>query len=192
VASEAMVRNLVKKAKGRDPDSFGKLYDEYVDQIFRYVYYKVGNFAESQDLTGQTFLKAFENIDSYEVRDVAFSSWLYRIAHNLLVDYFRRESKRENVPIEDQPPTPSTRGNPVETVLADLDSERLYRALNRLTHNQREVLVLKFIDNMSNNQVAEIMGISVGAVKSTQKRGLLALNRILSNSDSPGVEFLAR
>jgi RNA polymerase sigma-70 factor, ECF subfamily len=187
-----MVRNLVKKAKGRDPDSFGKLYDEYVDQIFRYVYYKVGNFAESQDLTGQTFLKAFENIDSYEQRDVAFSSWLYRIAHNLLVDYFRRESKRENVPIEDQPPTPSTRGNPVETVLADLDSERLYRALNKLTHNQREVLVLKFIDNMSNNQVAEIMGISVGAVKSTQKRGLLALNRILSNSDSPGVEFLAR
>jgi RNA polymerase sigma-70 factor (ECF subfamily) len=163
-----------------------------VDQIFRYVYYKVGNFAESQDLTGQTFLKAFENIDSYEQRDVAFSSWLYRIAHNLLVDYFRRESKRENVPIEDQPPTPSTRGNPVETVLADLDSERLYRALNKLTHNQREVLVLKFIDNMSNNQVAEIMGISVGAVKSTQKRGLLALNRILSNSDSPGVEFLAR
>jgi RNA polymerase sigma factor (sigma-70 family) len=80
----------------------------------------------------------------------------------------------------------------VETVLADLDSERLYRALNKLTHNQREVLVLKFIDNMSNNQVAEIMGISVGAVKSTQKRGLLALNRILSNSDSPGVEFLAR
>lgn len=192
MASEAMVRNLVKKAKGRDPDSFGKLYDEYVDQIFRYVYYKVGNFAESQDLTGQTFLKAFENIDSYEQRDVAFSSWLYRIAHNLLVDYFRRESKRENVPIEDQPPTPSTRGNPVETVLADLDSERLYRALNKLTHNQREVLVLKFIDNMSNNQVAEIMGISVGAVKSTQKRGLLALNRILSNSDSPGVEFLAR
>jgi RNA polymerase sigma-70 factor (ECF subfamily) len=190
MASEATVRNLVKKAKGRDPEAFGLLYDEYVDQIFRYIYYKVGNFTEAQDLTGQTFLKSFENIDSYQMRDVAFSSWLYRIAHNLVVDFFRRESKRENVPIEEQPPTPSNRGNPVETVLADLESERLYRAMGKLTHNQREVLVLKFIDNLSNNQVAEIMGISVGAVKSTQKRGLLSLNRILSNSS--GSDFLER
>jgi RNA polymerase sigma-70 factor, ECF subfamily len=186
MATESTVRNLVKKAKGRDPEAFGLLYDEYVDQIFRYVYYKVGNFADSQDLTGQTFLKAFENVDSYEMRDVAFSSWLYRIAHNLVVDYFRRESKRDNVPIEEQPPQPDTRGNPVDKVLADLDSEHLYRAMRKLTHNQREVLVLKFIDNMSNAQVAEIMGISVGAVKSTQKRGLLSLNRILSNSGGAG------
>ncbi|MHB8894340.1 MAG: sigma-70 family RNA polymerase sigma factor [Candidatus Geothermincolia bacterium] len=190
MASEAGIRGLVKKAKGRDPDAFGMLYDEYVDQIFRYVYYKVGNLTESQDLTGQTFLKAFENIDSYEMRDVAFSSWLYRIAHNLVVDFFRRESKRESVPIDEQPPTPSTRGNPVETVLADLESERLYRAMHKLTHNQREVLVLKFIDNLSNAQVAEIMGISVGAVKSTQKRGLLSLNRILGNSS--GTDYLER
>jgi len=107
MASEANVRGLVKKAKTRDPEAFGMLYDEYVDQIFRYVYYKVGNLTESQDLTGQTFLKAFENINSYEMRDVAFSSWLYRIAHNLVVDFFRRESKRESVPIDDQPPTAS-------------------------------------------------------------------------------------
>lgn len=190
MAADTGIRNLVRKAKARDPEAFGRLYDEYVDQIFRYVYYKVGNFADSQDLTGQTFLKAFENIDSYEVRDVAFSSWLYRIAHNLVVDYFRRESKRESVPIDEQPPAPSTRGNPVETVMADLDSERLYRALHKLTHNQREVIVLKFIDNLSNTQVAEIMGISVGAVKSTQKRGLLSLNRILSNSS--GTDLLER
>lgn len=189
MANEASIRNLVKKAKaGRDPEAFGELYDEYVDQLFRYIYYKIGNFTEAQDLTGQTFLKAFENIDSFELRDVAFSSWLYRIAHNLVVDYFRRESRREHVPIEEQPPAASNRGNPVESVMANLDSERLYAAIQKLTHNQREVLVLKFIDNLSNNQVAEIMGISVGAVKSTQKRGLLSLNRILGNSSKP--EFL--
>lgn len=183
MATEASIKNLVKKAKaGREPEAFGQLYDEYVEQIFRYVYYKLGNFAEAQDITGQTFLKAFENIDSYEVRDVAFSSWLYRIAHNMVVDHFRRESRRESVSIDEQPPTPSDRGNPVEAVMADMESERLYRAMQKLTHNQREVLVLKFVDNLSNGQVAEIMGISVGAVKSTQKRGLLSLNRILSNS----------
>ena len=188
MTSETGIRTLVKKAKeGCDSDAFGRLYDEYVDPIFRYIYYKVGNFAEAQDLTGQTFLKAFENIDSYELRDVAFSSWLYRIAHNLVVDYFRRESKRENVPIDEQPPAASTRGNPVETVMADMESERLYGAIRKLTHNQREVVVLKFIDNLSNGQVAEIMGISVGAVKSTQKRGLLSLNRILGNSSGPSV-----
>jgi RNA polymerase sigma-70 factor, ECF subfamily len=186
MASEAAVRNLVKKAKtGRDAEAFGQIYDEYVDQIFRYIFYKVGNIAESQDLTGQTFLKAFENIDSYEMRDVAFSSWLYRIAHNLVVDHFRRESKRERVSFDEQPPATSNEGNPAETVMADLESERLYGAMQKLTHNQREVLVLKFIDNLSNGQVAEIMGISVGAVKSTQKRGLLSLNRILGNSSDP-------
>lgn len=190
MATEPVVRSLVRKARSREPEAFGRLYDEYVDQIFRYIYYKVGNFAEAQDLTGQAFLKAFEHIDSYEMRDVAFSSWLYRIAHNLVVDYFRRESKRESIPIEDHPPAASTRGNPVETVLADLDSEKLYSALQKLTHNQREVIILKFIDSLSNSQAAEIMGISVGAVKSTQKRGLLALNRILSNSS--GVDYLER
>ena len=190
MATDAGVRNLVKKANGHDPDAFGLLYDEYVDQIFRYVYYKVGNFAESQDLTGQTFLKAFENIDSYEMRDVAFSSWLYRIAHNLVVDYFRKESKRESVTLEERPPVPSNRGNPVDMVMAEMDSERLYKAMHKLTHNQREVLVLKFIDNLSNSQVSEIMGISVGAVKSTQKRGLLSLNRIMSNSS--GTAYLER
>ena len=70
--------------------------------------------------------------------------------------------------------------------MADMESERLYSAMQKLTNNQREVLVLKFIDNLSNGQVAEIMGISVGAVKSTQKRGLLSLNRILGNSNGPG------
>jgi len=190
MASKAGIRTLVRRAKNRDQEAFGALYDEYVDPIFRYVYYKVGNFAESQDLTGQTFLKAFENIDSYEMRDVAFSSWLYRIAHNLVVDYFRRESKRESVPIEEHPMVLATEGNPVETVLADMDSDRLYRAMQKLTHDQREIVVLKFIDNLSNAQVAEIMGISVGAVKSAQKRGLLALNRILS--DSSGTDYLER
>lgn len=190
MATDTGIRNLVKKAKGQDPNAFGRLYDEYVDKIFRYIFYKTGNFAEAQDLTGHTFLKAFENIDSYELREVAFSSWLYRIAHNLVVDHFRRESKRESVPIEDQPPAVSDSGNPVDMVMADMDSERLYHALKDLTHNQREVIVLKFIDSLSNSQVAEIMGISIGAVKSTQKRGLLSLNRILSNSS--GVDFMER
>jgi len=73
--------------------------------------------------------------------------------------------------------------------MADLESERLYKAMQKLTYNQREVLVLKFIDNLSNNQVAEIMGITAGAVKSTQKRGLLSLNRILGNSNGPGPQI---
>ncbi|MBK5093943.1 MAG: sigma-70 family RNA polymerase sigma factor [Actinobacteria bacterium] len=190
MASKAGIRTLVRRAKNRDQEAFGALYDEYVDPIFRYVYYKVGNFAESQDLTGQTFLKAFENIDSYEMRDVAFSSWLYRIAHNLVVDYYRKESKRESVPIEEHPMVVATEGNPVETVLADMDSDRLYMAMRKLTHDQREIVLLKFIDNLSNAEVAEIMGISVGAVKSAQRRGLLALNKILS--DSSGTDYLER
>lgn len=187
MASEVGVRNLVKKAKsGGDPEAFGQLYDEYVSQIFRYVYYKVGNYADAQDLTGQTFLRAFENIQSYELRDVAFSSWLYRIAHNLVVDFFRKESKRNDVPIEGHSLGMSETGNPADELMASHESQQLYNALSRLTNNQREVIVLKFIDNLSNWQVAEIMGISVGAVKSAQKRALIALNRILGSSNGSG------
>lgn len=184
MASEVGVRNLVKKAKsGGDPEAFGQLYDEYVSQIFRYVYYKVGNYADAQDLTGQTFLRAFENIQSYELRDVAFSSWLYRIAHNLVVDFFRKESKRNDVPIEGHSLGMSETGNPADELMASHESQQLYNALSRLTNNQREVIVLKFIDNLSNWQVAEIMAISVGAVKSAQKRALIALNQILGSSN---------
>jgi RNA polymerase sigma-70 factor (ECF subfamily) len=190
MASKTEIRTLVRRAKNQDQEAFGELYDEYVDPIFRYIYYKVGDFSESQDLTGQTFLKAFENISSYKMRDVAFSSWLYRIAHNLVVDYFRSASKHESVPIEEHLPVHATEGNPVETVLADMDSDRLFRAMQKLTHNQREIVVLKIIDNLSNEQVAEIMGISVGAVKAAQKRGLLSLNRVLR--ESSGTDYLER
>lgn len=187
MVTETGIRNLVKRAKDRDPEAFGMLYDVYADPIFRYIYYKVGNFAESQDLTGQTFLKAFENIESYQVRDVAFSSWLYRIAHNMAVDYFRRESRRESIHITEHAAEPASDENPVEKVMSDVESERLYKAMQKLTHNQREVVTLKFIDNLSNHQVSEIMGLSVAAVKSTQKRGLLSLHRILSNSSEIGI-----
>lgn len=175
----AAIRGLVKKARERDPDAFGKLYNEYIDQIFRYVYYKVGDFQEAQDIAGQTFLKALENLDSYEVRDVAFSSWLFRIAHNLVVDHFRRESKRESVPIEAEAQSNLGSVSPTDSIFEELDSDRLYAAIQKLTHNQQEVLILKFIDNLPTNQVAEIMGISPGAVKSTQRRALQTLNRIL-------------
>ncbi len=185
MATEPGIKNLVKRAKKRDAEAFGEIYDRYVDQIFRYVYYKVGDYAEAQDLTGLTFLKAFENIDSYEFRDVAFSSWLYRIAHNLVVDHFRRQSRRETVSIEEHPQLPDQEGNPDEDVFLEMDFERLYDALSKLTHNQREVIILKFIENLSNSQVAEIMGISVGAVKSTQKRGLASLYRILRGAGEP-------
>ncbi len=186
VPGKTETRSLVKRAKRRDSEAFGSLYDTFVDQIFRYIYYKLGDFNEAQDLTGHTFLRAFENIDAYEIREVAFSSWLYRIAHNLVVDYYRKESKRENVPIEEEEQTATGGWNPAETVMADLDSERLYEALQELTHNQREVVILKFIDNLSNSEVAEIMGVSVGAVKSTQKRGLLMLNKMLSAARGSG------
>ena len=180
--SKIETKTLVKRAKRRDAEAFGGLYDSFVDQIFRYIYYKLGDFNEAQDLTGHTFLRAFENIDAFEIREVAFSSWLYRIAHNLVVDYYRKEAKSESVSIEGEEEAVTVRVNPVETVMADLDSDRLYEAMRDLTHNQREVIILKFIDNLSNLEVAEIMGVSVGAVKSTQKRGLLTLNKILSES----------
>jgi RNA polymerase sigma-70 factor (ECF subfamily) len=175
-------RALTSRASGGDRDAFGQLYDRYVDRIYRYIYYKVGVTAEAEDLTSQAFMKAWEAIGQYEWRDHPFSAWLFRIAHNLVVDYHR--ARRDIVSLDAAAPQLRHRAGRdemrPEQVLGDmLTAERLRAAMDRLTDEQQQVLTLRFFSGLSTGEVAELMGKRRGAIRGLQFRALSALRDIL-------------
>lgn len=175
-------RQLAAKACGGDRQAFGTLYERYVDRIYRYVYFKVGNRAQAEDMTSQTFLKAWDAIGDYEWRDHPFGAWLFRIAHNLVVDYHR--SRREVLGLDDatrQLEAKASRDDVrPERILADLISmERVRHAIGRLTEEQQQVLVLRFFEGLDTGEVAELMGKRRGAIRGLQFRALSALRELL-------------
>ncbi len=175
-------RQLAAKACSGDRDAFGALYERYVDRIYRYVYFKVGHRAQAEDLTGQTFLKAWDAIGDYEWRDHPFGAWLFRIAHNLVVDHHR--SRREVYGLDDatqQLEAKASRDDVrPERVLAEMISmERVRHAIGRLTEEQQQVLVLRFFEGLDTGEVAELMGKRRGAIRGLQFRALSALRELL-------------
>jgi len=175
-------RALAARASGGDRAAYGELYQRYVEKIYRYIYFKVGGRDETEDLTSQTFLKAWDAIGDYEWRNHPFGAWLFRIAHNLVVDYHR--AKKETVGLDDA--TPQLEGRTSkdalrpEQVLGEMITmERVRRAIGRLTEEQQQVLILRFFDELSTGEVATIMGKNSGAIRGLQFRALSALRDLL-------------
>lgn len=170
-----LVRRVVAS---RDPDAFGQLYELYIDRIGRYIYYKVGNREEAEDLTEQVFLKAWENIQGFRGEPAAFPVWIFRLAHNLVIDYHRtrRQTTELHEFIEDSHPLPD------EIVDARLDNEMLRKAIAKLTNEQQQVVILRFIHGLPHAQVAEILKKNEVAVRGIQYRAIVALQRILRNT----------
>ena len=160
-----------------NPEAFGALYERYVDRIDSYVYHRVGNTHDAQDLTSRTFYRALSHLDTYQDKGFPFSAWLYRIAHNLVVDHFRSGRQDRQVELDDWSIVSDE--HPAESAESLLAQERLRRAIGRLTEDQSIVITLKFIEGLSNAEVAGLIGKSEGAVKSLQFRGLAALRRIM-------------
>ncbi len=169
-------RMLVLRAAKHDSEAFARLYDRFVDKIYKYIYYKVGAKSDAEDLTAQVFLKAWEAIGKYRVTERPFSAWLYRIAHNLVVDHFR--TRRDAVPIEEATRLEEKQADLDDLTEAHLTAETLQRAINRLTHDQQQVIILRFLEGYSTEQVAEIMGKGQGAVRTLQHRALAGLERV--------------
>lgn len=178
---EEKLRELVERAKNRDVEAFGSLYDFYVSGIYRYTYYRVGSKEDAEDLTEEVFLKALEAIGRFTWREVPFSAWLYRIARNTVVDHFRRKTRRVQVVLEEGVMAPETT-EPVALVAAKLSQEEVQRAISRLTDDQQQVVILKFFVGLSNSEVANFIGKTEGAVKALQHRALESLSKILRGS----------
>ena len=175
--------DLIRRAQALDPGALAELYDRYFDGIYRYAYTRIGHQADAEDLTEQVFLKMVDSIQSYRPRKGAgFSSWLYRIAHNLVVDRYRRAG-REAVALADHLEDRTPRTNPELMFQTSEDRRRLFDAMQQLTPEQQQLIALRFIDNLDVDEVAHIMKRRPGAVHSMQHRALASLNRLMSQVD---------
>ena len=165
---------LIAQAK-TDKEAFGQLYERYVERIYNYVYYRTGNHADAEDLTARIFERAMKSMVRYEDKGAPFSAWLYRIAHNLVANHHRDRSRRREISLDDLTQWRVEQSGPeAETMLLE-DKEKLLRVMRQLPADRQELLILKFVDRLSNAEIGEILGRSEGAIKSLYFRTLIAL-----------------
>ena len=157
------------------------LYRRHVQAIYRYLYYRVGDEHTAEDLTAEVFLRAIEGLPNYEPRGVPFAAWLYRIAQARMADYFRRQRRTATVGLDES--WPSDEDSPLAQFERSSLHEELRAALSRLTTDQQQVIILKFVEGFSNAEAARILGKTEGAVKSLQHRALNALHRLMEPWD---------
>jgi RNA polymerase sigma-70 factor (ECF subfamily) len=169
----------VKRASNGDTEAFSMLYERYVTRIYNYIFYRTGNPHEAEDLTARVFHRALNHINHYDNRGVPFSAWLYRIAHNLVANWHRDNSRRKEVPLEDYTQQPHRSPAPETSVVNNQEMEDLLKAIRRLPPDRQQLLILKFVEGMSNQEVAVIMLRSEGAIKSLYHRTLLSLREEL-------------
>ncbi len=181
-------KQLTERAAKRDPEAFAQLYDRYVEKIYRYVYFKSGRSEDAQDLTALIFLKAWEAISHYRWEGYPFSAWLYRIAHNQIIDYYRTYLPTDSLDIGR---TRETASDPAEAAEQNLTSSRIQAALRHLSENQRQVIVLRFLLGYSTLEVAAIMDKNPEAVRATQSRALRALEPLLRELEPSAERYRA-
>ena len=165
---------LAHAAQG-DKEAFGVLYERYVDRIYTYVYYRTGNSFDAEDLTARVFLRALRHIPKYQDRGLPFSAWLYRIAHNLVANWHRDNSRRNYIPLRDGVFDYSQTELPENEVLRIEEREKLMEVIRCLPQDRQQLLIHKFLDHYSNAEIGQIMDRSEGAIKSLYHRTLLAL-----------------
>jgi RNA polymerase sigma-70 factor (ECF subfamily) len=179
--SVALEWDLVRRAQAYEEDAIRALYETYYPKIYNYSFMQLGDVHAAEDLASDVMLKMIESIRSYKFRGLPFGAWVFRIARNRLIDLHRRRKRRGEVDLSE---TLSTAlANPQALAERALERGQLQIALKHLTDEQRQVIVLKFIEGHDNRSVGKIMGRSEGAIKSLQHRALGSLRRVLHPED---------
>jgi len=153
------------------------LYEEYYDKIARYVYVHIGNKEEAEDIAGEVFLRALKSLKSYREQGVPMQGWLFRIAHNLTIDYLRKMDKRSTVPIDSV--VLQGNDNPADTAERNIEFARVTEAMKQLTTEQREVINLRFFGGLTSKEVGGVLGKSDGAVREMQRAAIEKLRVIM-------------
>jgi RNA polymerase sigma-70 factor (ECF subfamily) len=174
-------RSLLQRAKAYDPEALAELYDRYAPRMYTYIYRRVSDAALAEDLTGELFLRVVRSIRTERAWSTSFSAWLYRIAHNLVVDHYRRLPPEPLDPLEGD--VAEDGGDPVDAAEAAASQERLRSATRRLTAEQQEVLALRFGEGLTAAETAQVMDKSTGAVEALQHRAVASLRRILAGDE---------
>jgi len=168
-------RWLVLRAQKGDSQAFGQLYLKYLDKIYRYVYFRVRcQMEEAEDLTEQIFYRAWESLEKFDSKKGTFQAWLYRIAHNLVIDHHRKMKKEAPLPVD----FPDG-NNLLEDLKSDERKQALMSAVNQLSDEQQQVIILKFVEEMSNSEISLIMNKKEEAVRALQSRALKRLRKLL-------------
>ncbi|MBU6349921.1 MAG: sigma-70 family RNA polymerase sigma factor [Chloroflexi bacterium] len=177
--AEASEEALLAAAMEYDDAALSELYDRYEVKIFTYIYRRTGDESLAEDLTSQVFLKMLESIRDQKAWRSSFSGWLYKIAHNLVIDHYRRRGRQSAVELDDTTPLAAERQSLESQVEQSLDAERLRAAIRRLTEEQAEVVSLRFLEGYSINEVAAMMSRSEGAIKALQYRAVATLRTLM-------------
>ena len=173
---------LIQKAKEGDGDSFRALYNHYIEPIYRFVYLKVTNREEAEDLTHEVFLSSWQNLSSYKSRGTPFGSWLYRIARNKVIDHYRTRKPKVSLDLIEEEAGPAIESS--ESALdLDLDIRRVKGFFHKLTSVEKDVTIMRFIEGLSHEEIAAALGKSEGAVRLIQHRALNALRDLLKDDN---------
>lgn len=171
-------RQLVLQAQAGSAEAFGQLYDAYMERIYRFIYFRVEDQQTAEDLTSQVFLRAWNNLDRFRLGRTPYLAWLYTIAHNAVIDHYR--TRKVTIALEDvrlsQPDYAEVVENNIDFAV---EMKSIKSAMQTLTDDQQQVLTLKFIEGMSNDEIAQHLGKREGAVRALQMRGLRALAKQL-------------
>lgn len=166
--------SLVVLAK-TDKMAFGELYERYVTRIYNYIYYRTSNHYEAEDLTAKVFMRAMGHIKTYDERGVPFSAWLYRIAHNLVANWHRDSQRRKIIPLDEFMSKRLRSEQPEEMAEYKEEKEHLLQSIRQLPEERQQLLILKYVERLSNAEIGKIMDRTEGAVKSLYYRTLSAL-----------------
>ncbi len=172
---------IIERAIEGDEEAFSILYNENLKKIYNYIYYRTGNSHDAEDLTARVFQRALNHITKYKKTTVPFSAWLYRIAHNLVANWHRDYYRKKEVPLEEQTETNNEQEIPEQEIEERQDVEFLLKAMHRLSHDRQMVIILKYVEDLPNNEIGKIMRKSEGAIKSLYHRTLLELRGYLKN-----------
>ncbi len=183
MSNEMNEEQLIERAK-TDPEAFGQLYELYVEKIYNYIYYRLGNHHEAEDLTAKVFYRALNHISHYNHKGAPFAAWLYRIAHNLVVNWRRDSQRRQVVALENLDLSGSRHENPHYAAEQANERELLLAAIQHLPRERQQLLMLKFVERMSNAEIGEVMGRSEGAIKSLYHRTLVSLKELLAEHEN--------
>lgn len=167
-------QELVALAK-HDQEAFGTLYERYVKKIYNYVFYRTSNQHDAEDLTARVFYRALSHIENYVDKGVPFQAWLYRIAHNLVANWHRDRGRRKIIPLDEFVASSLRSESPDHYTEDEEERQHLMDSINRLPQERQQLLILKFVDRLSNAEIGEIMERTEGAIKSLYHRTLIAL-----------------
>ena len=172
---------IVRRAQGFDEDALKSLYETYYPKIYSYAFLQMGDVHAAEDLASDVMLKMLESIKSYKLRGLPFGAWVFRIARNRLIDLHRRRRRRGEIDLSES--IASVLASPQALAERAIERGQIQVALRHLTDEQRQVIVLKFMEGFDNRSIGKIMGRSEGAIKSLQHRALGSLRRVLYEED---------